>query len=44
MALQAVEDTENVVVGVFDHLPAKAHDIRTARGALTCIPPEPTPM
>ena len=28
MGLQAVENTENVVIGVFDHLLAKAHDVR----------------
>jgi len=38
MALQAVENAENVVVGVFDHLLAKAHDVRTAGGAFSCIP------
>jgi hypothetical protein len=38
MALQAVENADNVVVGVFDDLLAKAHDVRTAGGALPCIP------
>jgi hypothetical protein len=38
MGLQAVENTENVVVGVFDYLLAKAHDVRTAGGAFPRIP------
>jgi hypothetical protein len=38
MGLQAVENTENVVIGVFDHLLAKAHDVRTAGGTLPRIP------
>jgi hypothetical protein len=35
---KSAENTENVVVGVFDHLLAKAHDVGTAGGALPCIP------
>jgi hypothetical protein len=38
MGLQAVENTENVVIGIFDHLLAKAHDVRTAGGTLPRIP------
>jgi hypothetical protein len=38
MALQAVKNADDVVVGVFDDLLAKAHDVRTAGGALPCIP------
>jgi hypothetical protein len=37
MGLKAVENAENVVVGVLDHLPAEPHDIGTAGGALPCI-------
>jgi hypothetical protein len=44
MGLQAVENTENVVVGVFDYSLAKAHDVRTAGGAPSHpLGPEPTP-
>jgi hypothetical protein len=34
MALQAIENADNVVVGVFDDLLTKAHDVGTAGGAL----------
>ena len=33
IALQAIEDAENVVVVVFDQLLAEAHDVWTAGGA-----------
>ena len=37
VALQAVENADKVVVGVFDDLLTKAHDVGTAGGALPCI-------
>jgi hypothetical protein len=38
IALQAVENADDVVVIVFDQLPAEAHDVGTAGSALPCIP------
>ena len=37
IALEAIEDAENVVVVVLDQLLAEAHDVGTAGGALPCI-------
>jgi hypothetical protein len=37
IALQTVEDADDVVVVVFDQLLAEAHDVGTARGALPGI-------
>jgi hypothetical protein len=37
IALQAIEDAENVVVIVFDQLLAEAHDVGTAGSALSRV-------